>query len=314
MMTRGYVQSQLDKLHQFPEYLEIIQEKKGRGKSSTPAPPEPQPGTSSQSSGQAAAASTQEEAEEPVSKRTRTGGKTPLSEKTQTPGAGKLPEPKPHLAGVGEMQADPYNLADMGQVLQLIEFLTLNGEWELFLTPKDGQCLFAAFRRGMEAPEEYRSGHLRNQLIFWCVKNHGLVYTILKNDLLGEYGLKRLSKEEYEAREDSEENPLTKDEIEMYHKPGPFSFYSYLSACLDPTFWGDGLLIQLASMMWQVGISVIAAETLDVTRIRHSHTLEDTDLLLIRAGDSHYLGACKYNFWLSGPCRMVRQSCALVRR
>ena len=143
--------------------MEVIQEKKGRGKSSTPAP---QPGTSSQSSGQAAAEPTQEEAEEPVSKRTRTGGKTPLSEKTQTPGAGKLPKPKPHLTGVGEMQADPYNLADMGQVLQLIEFLTLNGEWELFLTPKDGQCLFSAFRRGMEAPEEYRSGHLRNQLVY----------------------------------------------------------------------------------------------------------------------------------------------------
>ena len=292
MMTRGFVQSQLDKLHQFPEYMEVIKEKRSskrkRGDDQPPQP-EPAPGSSKDPP---------QPPVEPAGKKTRTGGKerekTPLTERTETPGTGTLPAPKPHLAGVGETQAEPYNLADMRQVIELIEFLTLNGIWELFLTPKDGQCLFGAVRRGIEAPEEYRSGHLRNQLVYWCVKNHGFVFTILKNDLLGEYGLKRVSKEEYEEREDSDDNPLTKDEIDMYNKPGPFSFYSYLTAILDPEFWGDGIVIQLLSMMWQVGISIIAAETLDVTRIRHTQTLENTDLILIRAGGSHYLGACKY--------------------
>ena len=264
----------------------MIQEKPSK-KSTAPPPQAAVPGTSGEFSLAAP------EPEEPVSKRTRKGGKTVLGQKTLSKGSAQKPDPKPHLAGVGELQAEPYNLSDMKQVLELVEFLTLNGGWELFLTPKDGQCLFSAMRRGMECPEELRSSHLGNQVVLFCVKNHGFFFTILKNDLLGEYGLKRLTKEQYEAREDSEDNPLTPEKIEWYNKSGPFSFYSYLCAMLEPTFWGDGLVIQIMSMMWQVGISIIAAETLDITRIRHRLPLEDTPLILIRARASHYLGACK---------------------
>ena len=74
------------------------------------------------------------------------------------------PDPLEHLSGVGQLQAEAYNMNDMKQVIELIEFLHMNGEWELFITPKDGQCMWAAFRRGLEVCEEYRSNHMRYQL------------------------------------------------------------------------------------------------------------------------------------------------------
>ena len=240
LMTRGYVQGQLDTLNQFPKYLDLIEDD---GKPLPVVDPdEPVAGTCT--------------AEGPVSKRTRYGKKKPKTTKRVVqPEPDEEPDPKEHLRGVGQLQAKPYNLADMRQVLSLVEFLTLNGGWELFLTPKDGSCLFGSFRRAMELCDEYRSRHMRNQIVLFIVRNHEFFYNLLKTDILIEYGPKRISKEEYETRKDSEENPLTDEERELYAKPGPFSFYTYLSALLDPGFWGDGIIIQILSRMWQVTIT-----------------------------------------------------------
>ena len=67
---------------------------------------------------------------------------TKTSKRVVQPEEEEQPDPKEHLRGVGQFQAEPYNLADMGQVLSLVEFLTLNGGWELFLTLRmEAACL-----------------------------------------------------------------------------------------------------------------------------------------------------------------------------
>ena len=57
-------------------------------------------------------------------------------------------------------------------------------------------------------------------------------------------------------------------------------------------------MICMVSMMWQVPITLLTAETLKLDKVRHGRLLEKTDLLLIRAGYNHYLGACEYSFLL----------------
>ena len=199
----------------------------------------------------------------------------------------------------------------MGEVLRLVEFLA-EANWELFLTPKDGNCLYGAFRRGMELPDEFRNQHLRNQLVFFAVKHHKYFYDLLKLDILIEYGQKRISKEEFERRDGSQEEPLTDEEREAYNKPGPFSFYSYLTAVLDSGFWGDTITINIISRMWQVAITIVGAEHLSLTRIRHRRDLENTHFILILAGGSHYLGACKYQFYILIVGSSVRRCAAMV--
>ncbi|MCG8624509.1 MAG: hypothetical protein MJE68_21260, partial [Proteobacteria bacterium] len=126
------------------------------------------------------------------------------------------------------------------------------------------------------------------------IQNHKFVYDYVKLILLAEYGHKRISKEEYLQRSKSEDNPLTEQEVVKYQKPGPFSFHSWLCSIIEPSFWGDTAMIHLFSMMWQVGITVLGAEDLSLTKIRHAKELAETDLVLVYAGRSHYLGACKY--------------------
>ena len=69
MMTRGFVQSPLDKLHQFPEYMEVIKEKRSskrkRGDDQPPQP-EPAPGSSKEPP---------QPPVEPAGKKTRTGAR-----------------------------------------------------------------------------------------------------------------------------------------------------------------------------------------------------------------------------------------------
>ena len=111
MMTRGFCQAQLDKLHQIPEYLDVIADE------GEPLPIQPQQGTSEEAPSK--------EKEGPPAKKTRstTGKKSVLQQKTRTKvKSGFRPTQLKHLAGVGQQQAEPYNLGDMKQVLELVDF------------------------------------------------------------------------------------------------------------------------------------------------------------------------------------------------
>ena len=63
---------------------------------------------------------------------------------------GEAPPAHDELKGTGPVSADLFNLSDLRQVLRLQEYLQDNASLELFHTPKNGQCLFASIRRGLE--------------------------------------------------------------------------------------------------------------------------------------------------------------------
>ena len=65
-------------------------------------------------------------------------------------------------------------------------------------------------------------------------------------------------------------------------------------------------MICMVSMMWQVPITLLTAETLKLDKVRHGRPLEKTDLLLIRAGYNHYLGACEYSILLLSAILVFR--------
>ena len=192
------------------------------------------------------------------------------------------------------MSADIFNLSDMRQVMRLQEYLQENGGYELFHTPKNGQCMFASIWRGMEVPEEYRNNHLRFQLAYFMVKNHAFCSDLLQNVIRFEYGHHRLSKKEY--LKGMKEGTLTEAQIADYQVPGPFSFIGYLKYILEGSTWGDQGLLTLISMMWQVTITIVNAEDLSQIKIRHQRPLDQVNLVVILAQRCHYLGTCKYDF------------------
>ena len=263
---------------------------------------EPQAGTSGDQS--QATLQPQEEGGEPPSKRTRSAKpksvKRPATPKGYTP-----PTPAERFRGVEEAQAAAYNLTDLKEVVELTDFLQKNGGWELFITPKNGQCLWASFLKGIDVPEEYRASHLRFQFVYFCVQNHAFTFKRLRVHIMAEYGHQKISREEYLRRSQGDGPPLSDQEIARYQKPGPFSFCTFLKYMLQDDAWGDESVIGLIGMMWQITISMIQIESTAPQKgkahkfipldFRHKRPLKKVDVLLVFVGDNHYLGTCKYH-------------------
>ena len=231
-MYKEYLFSQIDKLAELnPEYSEV------QLLDTTPVQSKgDQPGTSG----------------EPPKKKarsTRSASKEPVEVAGSPVKEGVQPEAAEKLRGMGEAQALAYNLTDLKEVVELSDFLSLNGGWELFTTPKNGQCCFSSFLKGIDVPEEYRASHLRYQLGYWCTINHEFAFNRLKMLILAEYGHARITREEYLRRIDSDEDPLTEEQIEDYQKPGPFSFITYLKYLMQDSAWSDEGIITLIGMM-----------------------------------------------------------------
>ena len=291
-MFKAHVEAELDKLKDEAEYTELLllDETPPVGVQQVEDPDEEQ---------------------QPVqqggpSKRTRAASKHPPKACKTKKKNGKRPKEKhEHLRGVGEAQACAYNMSDLKEVVELSHYLSKNGGWELFTTPKNGNCLFSSLLYGVDIPEEFREDHLRFQFILWCVRNHKFAFKRLYAHILGEYGHSRISREEYLERSVSKENPLTDLEIEQYQKPGPFSFLSYLRYMLQPSSWGDAQSVSLIGMMWNITITVVQPDVMEEKgqpqtftqiKMRHNRPLEDVDLVVVYVGQSHYLGTCKYPF------------------
>ena len=114
---------------------------------------------------------------------------------------------------------------------------------------------------------------------------------MLKEHIRGNYGHLRLSKQQYEKK--CADNTLTDEEREDYLTPGPFSFATYLHALLNPRFWGDEICLVGISMMWQVKITVLNADTLHTIRIRHTNILHRADMVLVHCEGNHYIPAVR---------------------
>ena len=63
--------------------------------------------------------------------------------------------------------------------------------------------------------------------------------------------------------------------------PGPFSFFGYLKHMLQDSSYGDDMMLLAISMVWQMRVIVLGAETLFERRFRHNNRISKTDLLII---------------------------------
>ena len=109
----------------------------------------------------------------------------------------------------------------------------------------------------------------------------------------GNYGHARLTKSQYKKKD--RDGTLTPEERRDFNEPGPFSLVTYLEAFLDKGFYGDEITLVLMSMMWQIRITVLQAETQIQTKIRHSNTLALRDMVLVRTSRLHYFPVSEFS-------------------
>ena len=154
-----------------------------------------------------------------------------------------------------------------------------------------GACLFASIKRNCTAPFGYTNAHLRRQRAMFIISMAEYLFPLLQVHIKGNYGHLRLTKKQYEDKE--KKHTLTEQEQTEYWEPGPFSLVSYIEAFLARDFYGDEITLVLISMMWQMRITVIHAETLFQTKIHHRDTILLADMVVFRTRPNHYFPASK---------------------
>ena len=182
-----------------------------------------------------------------------------------------------------------YSLSSSSQLSRLAEYLIDNAGLNIAHTPKDGSCLYHSCRVAMDIPQEYVPQIMKRQIITFMAQHAKLCSEIFNPTIQGTYGGSRMDPEEYKRLKEADE--LTPKQIEKQELPGPFSYLSYLRYQLREGSWGDGIMVTAMSMMWQITITILYAETLTEHRIRHDRLIGKVDMVLVFCGNCHYIGA-----------------------
>ena len=127
----------------------------------------------------------------------------------------------------------------------------------------------------------YTAIHLRRQIITHIVGNIDLLYPLVKQGILENYGW-----QEEEEEDDSME------------KVGPFSIYSWALYMKKNLVWGDSVILSLLASMWSIRLKIVGSRSLHEVRFRHYIDLEFTDVALVyntSEGNGHYNGLLRRN-------------------
>ena len=164
---------------------------------------------------------------------------------------GRKPHQYPQLNKFGNRTNEICGLGNQEQLSRLMEYLHLNGWYELVPVKNRVSCVFAAIRRWVDVPREYTNTHLRRHIVMYVLQNVQFFFPLLRFPIMGNYGHTRLSSEEYAQKE--RDGILTPQGIADQRCSGPFSLYFYLQHVLIPSIWGEEIIITPVSMIWQIG-------------------------------------------------------------
>ena len=178
------------------------------------------------------------------------------------------------------------------KMAKLLAFLKFNGGYNLITTQELGNCLWASVLRGTNVKKEFTTMHLRRLLVKMIGSFPEFFFNYLKFALASVYGQDRPTEEEITEMERT--GKIKASQAHDYRLPGPFTFVEYVEYLLKDGTWGDDLVLTLISMMWQIKITILNANTLGETRIRHNNRLTDAELVVVFIGGDHYMGTGKF--------------------
>ena len=188
---------------------------------------------------------------------------------------------------------------------QLMQYTLENGPFSVKQVQQRGACMFSASWRCINCPFEWTNTHLHWQVVAHIVHNIEFLYPIISTHIQGNYGHLRITQEEYDTKKRL--GTLTPEEKEDFEAPDPFSLVTYLKALIKRKFYGDIIILIIISMMWQVQISVLNAETLRQIKIQTSTRLNKVNIALVHCQYNHYvlLGKhCNLSVWCHNLSRV----------
>ena len=238
-----------------------------------------------------------EEMENPPAKKTKEGEPSTSSQQPTEEGdmvksvvrsedkvLGRKPSKRKAPFKGGKHTAEVFGLQNLSEVAELQEYLELNGNYHLKHVPKDGSCFWRSVLEQILYPAEYQYLMLKSQMVLTVTEHPEFFFKALGFHIRSQYGIERLTPEQYSKK--VEDNTITQQELADQDSPGPFSFVGYLEYLLEPKTWGDHGTVLILSLMWQVKVTIITAET-------HDSSLKDADFVLVFCGGNHYMLAGK---------------------
>ena len=202
---------------------------------------------------------------------------------------GRKPSKRKAPCKGGRHTAEVFGLQNLSEVTELQEYLELNGNYHLKHVPEDGSCFWMSVLEQILYPAEYQYMMLKRQMVLTVTEHPEFFFKALGFHIKSQYGIERLTPEEYSKK--VEDNTITQQELADQDSPGPFSFVGYLEYLLEPKTWGDHGTVLILSLMWQVKVTIITAETQRQQRFRHDSSLKDADFVLVFCGGNHYVPA-----------------------
>ena len=279
MVSKSFLQAQLDKMKTVEKYTALLTMEKaqvvkksgdgGNGEPPTKKTKEGEPSTSEQSP----------EEEDMVKSVVRFEDKV----------LGRKPTKRKAPFKGGKHTAEVFGLQNLSEVTELQEYLELNGNYHIKHVPRDGTCFWRSVLEQILYPAEYQYQMLKRQMVLTATEHPEFFFKALNFHIRSQYGIDRLTPEEYAQK--VADKTITQQELDDQDSPGPFSFVGYLEYMLEPKTWGDHGTILILSLMWQVKVTIITAETQKQQRFHHDSSLKDADFVLVFCGGNHYVPA-----------------------
>ena len=296
--TDAYVTAELDKLMTNRLYTDVLvmedeeeqTQTEGEPGSGATEPPAPTPSASSEPTTSKGAPS------KPSRKRGAQKEKPPTPLQKLGHWAGQNPNikmPGQYARQTYKGAAPLYSLSNASQLSRISEYLYENAGLNIAHTPKDGDCLYHSCRVAMDLPQEYVPMLMKRQIIVFMAQNAKICSEIFNPTIQGTYGDARMDPEQFESLKKAK--ALSPKQIEKQELPGPFSYLGYLKHQLKEGSWGDEIMVTAMSMMWQITVTILYAETLTEHRIRHDRLVGKVDMVVVFCGGCHYVGASELN-------------------
>ena len=185
---------------------------------------------------------------------------------------GTIPAPISSERGYSSHASLALGLSNQEAYSRLSRYLQSIAQLDLIPVEANGSCLFSSVRHAVDCSLEYQTIHLKQQLVMMMANHHTFLYLIVKASITTTYGFPRMSDKDYQKK--YKDGTLTQMVADDHNTPGPFSYLGYMQALQEDGFWGDKLCLALISMMWQISITVIKAETFHQIKFRHSESLK----------------------------------------
>ena len=215
-------------------------------------------------------------------------GKAP-NEFTTMQNVSNIPSPLPSLDG--------------RQLCRLYQFLNNNGNYRLVPVPEDGDCFFGSFRRSTGLPYDCADVHVRRILLKGICNNHEFFFNLFKCSIAQTYGHDRDTEGELQRKIEAGE--ISPQDLREQRLPGPFSFLAWLRYMSRNSSYADIHIMMATSMMWNIRLTLLYAESLKEVRFRHHKRIAQADMVMVLCQDTeHIVSAGK--FFVSGYAFFVR--------